>query len=335
MEGKEKKVDERERVFQEVIKRIRKEHGSGAVMRLGDRQVSEKVEVIPTGSLSLDIALGVGGFPRGRIVEIYGPEMSGKTTIALMAIAEAQRAGGKAVFIDAEHALDPEYASALGVNVDELWVSQPDYGEQALAIMHDFVRSGAVDVVVLDSVAALVPKAEIKGEMEDVKVGDQARLMSKAMRMLAGAIAKSKTLAVFINQLRMKIGDMYNPWTTTGGVALKFYASVRLEVRRGQLIKDGDETVGHVLHFQVTKNKLAPPFKKGSIHLIYGKGIDKLGELVDLALKFGILTRAGSWISYEEKTLAQGRDNVAKLLAEKPELAQELREKILQKAGLK
>ena len=331
MEGKEK---EKEKVFEEALKRLRKEYGSGVVMRLGDRKAVEKVDVIPTGSLTLDIATGIGGFPRGRIVEIYGAEMSGKTTLALLAIAEAQRAGGKAVFIDAEHALDPEYAAALGVNVDELWVSQPDYGEQALSIMHEFVKSGAVDIIVLDSVAALVPKAELKGEMEDVKVGDQARLMSKAMRMLAGAISKSNTLAIFINQVRMRIGDMYNPWTTAGGLALKFYSSLRIEVRRGSLLKDGDEPYGHALHFQVTKNKLAPPFRKGKVDLLYGKGIDKLGEIVDLALKYGVLTRAGSWISYGDKTLAQGRERVIALLKEKPELAEELRKKVLEKAGL-
>ncbi len=326
---------EKKKAIENALKIIEKNYGKGAIQVLGSRSV-EKVPVIPSGSLALDIALGVGGYPRGRIVEIYGPEMSGKTTIALMAVAEAQKAGGTAVFIDAEHALDISYAKALGVDVDSLMVSQPDNGEQALDIMETLVRSGAVDIIVVDSVPALVPRVELEGGMEDISVGVQARLMSKAMRKLAGAFSKSNTVAVFINQIRYKIGGSpyANPETTTGGIALKFYASIRVEVRRAGQLKRGEEAYGHTLRIKVQKNKLAPPFRITMLDLIYGKGIDRMGELIDLAVKYDIIKKSGAWYSYGDEQLGQGREKTGAFLSQHPEMAQEIRQKVLIKAGL-
>ncbi len=326
---------ERVKALEAALKLVEKTYGKGAVQVIGGIP-AERVPVIPSGSLALDIALGVGGYPRGRIVEIYGPEMTGKTTIALLAIAEAQKMGGVAMFIDAEHALDVAYAKALGVDVDNLWVSQPDDGEQALDILETMVRSGGVDIFVVDSVAALVPRAELEGAMEDITVGAQARLMSKALRKLAGAVSKSRSVVIFINQIRYKIGvgPYGNPEVTTGGNALKFYASVRVEVRRAGQIKEGEDAIGHTLKLKVQKNKVAPPFKNAQIDLMYGKGIDPFGELVDLGLEKGIVKRAGSWYTYGETQIGQGRDRAVDFLREHPEMANEIRAKILEKAGL-
>jgi recombination protein RecA len=297
-------------------------------MRLGDRAVDE-VSTIPSGSISLDIALGVGGYPKGRVIEIYGPESSGKTTLAIHAIAEAQKAGGIAAIVDAEHAFDPYYAKNLGVNIDELLISQPDNGEQALEIVDNLVRSGALDIIVIDSVAALTPKAELEGEMGDSKMGLQARLMSQALRKLTANISKTKTCCIFINQLREKIGVMFgNPETTTGGNALKFYASVRLDIRRIGQVKDGEEILGNNVRVKVVKNKVAPPFRKAEFDIMYGEGISKTGEIIDLGVQCNIIKKSGSWFSYGDTKLGQGRDSVRNLIGDNPELALELETKI-------
>ena len=314
-----------------AVEQIERQYGKGAVMRLGEN-ASMNVEHISTGSLSLDMALGIGGVPKGRIVEIYGPESSGKTTVALHCVAEAQKQGGTAAFIDVEHALDPIYAGNLGVDIDSLLVSQPDSGEQALEIAEALVRSGAIDIIVIDSVAALVTKAEIEGEMGDSHVGQLARLMSQAMRKLTGALSKSNCCAIFINQLREKIGVLYgNPETTTGGRALKFYASVRIDIRKIETLKNGSEPIGTRTRAKVVKNKVAPPFKEAEFDVIYGKGISKVGELVDMGLKLEILKRSGAWFYYGEQRIGQGRDNVKQMLAENKEFAAELEEKIMAK----
>ena len=314
-----------------AVEQIERQYGKGAVMRLGEN-ASMNVEHISTGSLSLDLALGIGGIPKGRIVEIYGPESSGKTTVALHCVAEAQKQGGTAAFIDVEHALDPVYAANLGVDIDSLLVSQPDSGEQALEIAEALVRSGAIDIIVIDSVAALVTKAEIEGEMGDSHVGQLARLMSQAMRKLTGALSKSNCCAIFINQLREKIGVLYgNPETTTGGRALKFYASVRIDIRKIETLKNGSEPIGTRTRAKVVKNKVAPPFKEAEFDVIYGKGISKVGELVDMGLKFEILKRSGAWFYYGEERIGQGKDNVKQMLTDNKELAAEIEEKIMAK----
>ncbi|HMG47560.1 MAG TPA: recombinase RecA [Allosphingosinicella sp.] len=312
---------DKQKALDAALAQIDRAFGKGSAMRLGSREAIE-IETISTGSLGLDIALGIGGLPRGRVVEVYGPESSGKTTLALHAVAEAQKAGGVAAFIDAEHALDPIYARKLGVDVDNLIVSQPDTGEQALEITDTLVRSNAVDILVIDSVAALVPRAEIEGEMGDSHVGLQARLMSQSLRKLTGSISKSKCLVIFINQLRMKIGVMYgNPETTTGGNALKFYASVRLDIRRIGQIKDRDEIIGNTTRVKVVKNKLAPPFKQVEFDIMYGEGVSKLGEILDLGVKAGLVEKSGSWFSYDSIRIGQGRENAKSYLKENPEVA--------------
>ena len=320
---------EREKALEIALSQIEKQFGKGAIMKLGDAGAKIAVSVVSTGCIELDYALGVGGIPRGRIVEIYGPESSGKTTIALHVVAQAQKEGGTAAFIDAEHALDPVYAEHLGVRVDDLYVSQPDTGEQALEITEALVRSGAIDVVVVDSVAALVPKAEIEGDMGDSHVGLQARLMSQALRKLAGAISKSNTIVIFINQLREKVGIAYgNPETTTGGRALKFYASIRLDVRRGDPIKNGTDIVGSRTRVKVVKNKVAPPFKTAEFDMIFGEGISREGSLLDLAVARRILNKSGAWFSYGDMRMAQGRDNARLFLKDNPELAAEIDAKV-------
>ncbi|MGA9856745.1 MAG: recombinase RecA [Solirubrobacteraceae bacterium] len=325
---------DREKALDVALAQIDKQHGKGAVMRLGDR-VSAPIEVIPTGSIALDIALGIGGLPRGRVIEIYGPESSGKTTVALHAVANAQAAGGIAAFIDAEHALDPDYAKALGVDTDALLVSQPDTGEQALEIADMLIRSGAVDVIVIDSVAALVPRAEIEGEMGDSHVGLQARLMSQALRKITGALSNTGTTAIFINQLREKIGVMFgSPETTTGGKALKFYASVRLDVRRIETLKDGGEAVGNRTRVKVVKNKVAPPFKQAEFDIVYGQGISREGSLIDVGVEQGLIKKSGAWYTYESDQLGQGKENVRSFLRDNPDLANELEKKIKEKLGV-
>lgn len=319
---------EKKKALEMALSQIERQFGKGSVMKLGEN-TNLSVSTIPTGCLDLDIALGTGGFPRGRIVEIYGPESSGKTTVALHAIAEAQKAGGTAAFIDAEHALDPVYAQKLGVNIEELYVSQPDTGEQALEIAEALVRSGAIDIIVVDSVAALVPKAEIEGEMGDSHVGLQARLMSQALRKLSGAISKSKTLAIFINQLREKVGVMFgSPETTPGGRALKFYASVRLDVRRTETLKQGQDMVGNRTKVKVVKNKIAPPFKVAEFDIMYGEGISKEGCILDIGANVDIVSKSGAWYSYENERLGQGRENAKQFLKENPELLAQIEEKI-------
>ncbi len=314
--------------LQIAMAKIEKDFGKGSIMRLGD-QANEKIDVIPTGSIALNHALGVGGYPRGRIIEIYGPESSGKTTLTIHAIAEAQKAGGVAAFIDAEHAFDPTYAAKLGVNLQELWISQPDNGEQALAIADQLISSSAIDLVVIDSVAALTPKAEIEGDMGDNKVGLQARLMSQALRKLTATISKTKTTCIFINQLREKIGIMFgNPETTTGGNALKFYSSVRLDIRRVTSVKDGDEVVGNQVRVKVVKNKVAPPFRKAEFEISFGEGISKAGEIVDLGVEYGIIKKSGSWFSYNDSKIGQGREAVKQVIRDNPELAEEIEAKI-------
>ena len=321
--------DNKKKALDAALGQIEKQFGKGAVMRLGGSGVDTTIEVISTGSLSLDIALGVGGLPRGRVVEIYGPESSGKTTMALQVVAECQKAGGAAAFIDAEHALDPAYAVKLGVDIDDLLVSQPDTGEQALEITDMLVRSGAVGVVVIDSVAALTPKAEIEGDMGDSHMGLQARLMSQALRKLTGNIKRSNTMVVFINQIRMKIGVMFgNPETTTGGNALKFYASVRLDIRRIGAIKRGDEVIGNETRVKVVKNKVAPPFKQCEFEILYGEGTSREGELIDLGVKLGLIDKAGAWYSYNEERIGQGKDNVRAFLKEHVEIAKEIEQRI-------
>ncbi len=317
--------ENRKKALAAALGQIEKQFGKGSVMRLGDSAASRDIEAISTGSLGLDVALGVGGLPKGRVAEIYGPEASGKTTLTLQVIAEAQKAGGTAAFVDAEHALDPIYAENLGVNVDELLVSQPDTGEQALEITDMLVRSGAVDVVVVDSVAALTPKAEIEGEMGDTHVGLQARLMSQALRKLTGNIKRSNTLVIFINQIRMKIGVMFgSPETTSGGNALKFYSSVRLDIRRIGAIKKGDEVLGNETRVKVVKNKVSPPFKIVEFEIIYGKGISKEGELIDLGVKHNLIDKSGSWYSYQGDRIGQGKENVREFLKTNPEIAAEI-----------
>ena len=316
---------ERQKALENAMHQITREIGSGAIMRLGDMKGKLDTEVIPTGSLALDIAVGVGGYPRGRVIEIYGPESSGKTTLALHAIAEAQKNNGVAAFIDAEHALDPVYAHHLGVDTERLLISQPDSGEQALSICEQLVRSGAVDMIVIDSVAALVPKQEIEGDIGDQSVGLQARLMSKALRKLTGIISKSRTIVIFINQIREKVGIMFgNPETTTGGNALKFYASVRLDIRGSQAIKNGDEVLGKQTKVKVVKNKVAPPFRRAEFDIMFGEGISRAGEIIDLGADLGIIKKSGSWFSYNETKLAQGRDAAKQVVADNPELAEEL-----------
>ncbi len=319
---------EKLKILQSTLDKIEKNYGKGSIMKLGDRP-DENYEAISTGSISLDTALGIGGFPKGRIIEIYGPESSGKTTLAIHAIAESQKKGGIAAFIDAEHAFDPVYARKLGVDIDNLLVSQPDNGEQALEIADNLIRSGAIDIIVIDSVAALTPKAEIDGEMGDSKVGLHARLMSQALRKMTSTISKTGCCCIFINQLREKIGVMFgNPETTTGGNALKFYASVRLDIRRIQAIKDGDQNIGNRVKVKVVKNKVAPPFRTCEFDLMFGEGISKYGEIVDLGVETGIVKKSGSWFSYGETKLAQGREGVKALLRDNPELSDELESQI-------
>ncbi len=325
---------DRAKALDNALAMIDKSHGKGAVMRLGDH-VRAPIEVIPTGAVSLDIALGIGGLPRGRVVEIYGPESSGKTTVALHAVANAQRAGGIAAFIDAEHALDPDYAQKLGVDTDALLVSQPDSGEQALEIADMLIRSGALDIIVIDSVAALVPRAEIEGEMGDSHVGLQARLMSQALRKLTGALSNSGTTMIFINQLREKIGVMFgSPETTSGGKALKFYASVRLDVRRIESLKDGTDFVGNRTRVKVVKNKVAPPFKQAEFDIMYGQGISREGGLIDVGVETGFVRKAGAWYTYEGDQLGQGKENARSFLRDNPDLANELEKRILEKLGI-
>ena len=316
------------KALQEAMSKIEKDFGKGSIMKLGEDKI-DNVEVIPSGSISLDVALGVGGYPKGRIIEIYGPESSGKTTLAIHAIAEAQKAGGIAAFIDAEHAFDRFYAEKLGVDVENLLISQPDNGEQALEIADQLIRSAAIDIVVVDSVAALTPKAEIEGDMGDNKVGLQARLMSQALRKLTATINKTNTTCIFINQLREKIGVMFgNPETTTGGNALKFYASVRLDIRKSSPIKDGDEIIGNEVKVKVVKNKVAPPFRRAQFEILFGEGICRVGEIVDLGVEYGILEKSGSWFSYNGSKLAQGKEAAKKVLKDNPELCEELTAKI-------
>ena len=321
-------ANEKLKALQAAMAKIEKDFGKGSIMKLGDEKI-EAVDVIPTGSLALDAALGVGGYPKGRIIEIYGPESSGKTTLAIHAIAEAQRAGGIAAFIDAEHAFDRFYAAKLGVNVDELLISQPDNGEQALEIADQLIRSSAIDIIVVDSVAALTPKAELEGDMGDNKVGLQARLMSQALRKLTSTINKTNTTCIFINQLREKIGVMFgNPETTTCGNALKFYASVRLDIRKVTTLKDGDTPIGNQVRVKVVKNKVAPPFRKAEFEITFGEGISRIGEMVDLGVECGIIKKSGSWFSYGESKIGQGRDAVKKVLADNPELCEEIEAQI-------
>lgn len=327
MSGKEQNA-EKLKALKLTMDKLDKTYGKGTVMKLGDEPV-EKIEIIPTGSLTLDLALGVGGFPKGRIVEIYGPESSGKTTLAIHAIAEVQKQGGIAAIVDAEHAFDQFYAKKLGVDIDNLLISQPDNGEQALEIADNLIRSGAIDLLVVDSVAALTPKAEIEGEMGDSQMGLQARLMSKALRKLTGSINKANCCCIFINQLRDKIGVMFgNPETTTGGNALKFYSSVRVDIRRSSQIKDGDEVIGNRVKVKVVKNKVAPPFKRAEFDIMYGEGISKVGEIIDLGVDLNIISKSGSWFSYGETRLGQGRDAVKSLIQDNPELMEELEVKI-------
>lgn len=327
-------MSDRRAALDMALRQIEKQFGKGSIMKLGE-STHMQVEIVPSGSIALDIALGTGGFPRGRIIEIYGPESSGKTTVALHAIAEVQKAGGQAAFIDAEHALDPQYASKLGVNIDELLLSQPDTGEQGLEIAEALVRSGAVDIVVIDSVAALVPKAEIEGDMGDSHVGLQARLMSQALRKLSGAISKSKTIAIFINQLREKVGVMFgNPETTPGGRALKFYSTVRLDVRRIESIKMGNDVVGNRTRIKVVKNKVAPPFKQAEVDIMYGEGISKEGSLIDIGTEHGIVDKSGAWYSYSGERLGQGRENAKQFLKENPVIAQTIEQKIREASNL-
>ncbi|MEF3309705.1 recombinase RecA [Paenibacillus sp. GYB004] len=327
-------MSDRRAALENALRQIEKQFGKGSIMKLGE-STHMQVETIPTGALALDIAIGVGGFPRGRIIEVYGPESSGKTTVALHAIAEVQRAGGQAAFIDAEHALDPLYASKLGINIDELLLSQPDTGEQALEIAEALVRSGAVDIIVIDSVAALVPKAEIEGEMGDSHVGLQARLMSQALRKLSGAINKSKVIAIFINQLREKVGVMFgNPETTPGGRALKFYSSVRLEVRRVETIKQGNDMVGNRTRIKVVKNKVAPPFKQAEVDIMYGEGISREGSIVDIGTEMDIVNKSGAWYSYDGERLGQGRENAKQFLKDNPQIAAVIEQRIREASNM-
>ncbi|HID82103.1 MAG TPA: recombinase RecA [Chromatiales bacterium] len=324
--------EQRKKALAAALGQIERQFGKGAVMRMGDAGAVRDIDVVSTGSLALDIALGIGGLPRGRVIEVYGPESSGKTTLALQAVAESQKLGGTAAFIDAEHALDPIYAGKLGVNVDELLVSQPDTGEQALEIVDMLVRSGSIDIVVVDSVAALTPKAEIEGEMGDSHMGLQARLMSQALRKLTASIKRSNTMVIFINQIRMKIGVMFgNPETTTGGNALKFYSSVRLDIRRIGAIKKGDEIIGNQTRVKVVKNKMAPPFKQAEFEILYGEGISRLGEIIEMGVKEGLIDKAGAWYSYQGDKIGQGKENVRAYLQEHPEIAAEVESQVRSK----
>ncbi len=333
--SEQKELNQKSQALESAILQIEKQFGKGSIMRLGDEHASMKVPSISTGSLELDIALGIGGIPRGRITEIYGPESSGKTTLTLHVIAEAQKLGGIAAFVDAEHALDPTYAKKLGVNTDELLVSQPDTGEEALEITESLVRSGAIDIIVIDSVAALVPRAEIEGEMGDAHMGLQARLMSQALRKLTAVIAKSKTSVVFINQIRHKIGVMFgSPETTTGGNALKFYASVRLDIRRVDTIKVGEDAVGNRVRVKVVKNKVSPPFRQAEFDIMYDSGISRTAGMLDLGVKYNIIQKAGTWYSYKDERIGQGRENAKSYLDQHPDSAKEIEEKIKQQAGL-
>lgn len=325
----------REKAIEAALSQIEKQFGKGAVMKLGQKEAAIKVPTIPTGSIAFDLSLGVGGFPRGRVVEVFGPEATGKTTLALHVIAEAQKLGGQAAFIDAEHAMSPNYAAHVGVDVDNLLISQPDYGEQALEIAEVLVRSGAVDVIVVDSVAALVPKAELEGEMGDAHMGLQARLMSQALRKLTAIVSRSKTCFIFVNQIRERIGFFLgSPETTTGGRALKFYASLRVDIRRLATLKEGDKVVGNKVKVKIVKNKMAPPFREAQFDIIYGEGISKEGDLIDCGVEYEIIEKTGTWFSYKGERLGQGRDNVKKLLRENMELAAELDREIRKKAGL-
>ena len=325
---------EKNKALDAAVQQIERAFGKGSIMRLGSKQIDETIEVIPSGSLGLDIALGIGGLPRGHIVEIYGPESSGKTTLALHVIAEAQKRGGTCAFVDAEHALDPTYARKLGVDVDNLLISQPDQGEQALEICDTLVRSGAIDVLVIDSVAALVPRAELEGEMGDSHVGLHARLMSQALRKLTGSVSKSNTMLVFLNQIRLKIGVMFgNPETTTGGNALKFYASIRMEIRRVGAIKNGDQVVGNQTRVKVVKNKLAPPFRQVEFDIMYGEGISKVGELIDLGVKANVVEKSGAWYSVESQRIGQGRENAKQFLREHKDVAELVERKLREQAG--
>lgn len=328
----QKEINQKAQALDSAIMQLEKQFGKGTIMRLGGSAVTQQIPAIPTGSLELDVALGIGGVPRGRVVEIYGPESSGKTTLTLHMIAEAQKEGGVAAFVDAEHALDPVYAKRLGVNTDDLLVSQPDTGEDALEIVEALVRSGAVDIIAVDSVAALVPKAEIEGDMGDAHMGLQARLMSQALRKLTGVISKSNTCVIFINQLRYKIGIMFgSPETTTGGNALKYYASVRLDIRRIETLKSGDEAIGNRVRVKVVKNKVAPPFKQAEFDIMYNGGISKSGGILDMGVKFDIIRKAGTWFSYGEERIGQGRENAKKYLDENPAVAAEIEKRILDK----
>jgi recombination protein RecA len=331
----EEKQGSRHKAIDAALSQIEKQFGKGSIMKLGQKGAAVPVEAIPTGSISFDLALGIGGFPRGRVIEIYGPEATGKTTLALHVIAEAQKRGGQAAFIDAEHALSPSYAAQIGIDIDNLLISQPDFGEQALEIAEVLVRSGAVDVIVVDSVAALVPKAELEGEMGDAHMGLQARLMSQALRKLTAIVARSKTCFIFINQLREKIGVFIgNPETTTGGRALKFYASLRVDVRRLSVIKDGESVIGNRAKVKIVKNKMAPPFREAQFDIVFGEGISREGDLVDVGFDTGLLEKTGTWYSYKGERLGQGRENVKKLLKENPKLAAALEEEIRIKVGL-
>jgi recombination protein RecA len=326
---------EKNKALDAAVAQIERAFGKGSIMRMGARGVDEQIEVIPSGSLGLDLALGIGGLPRGRVMEIYGPESSGKTTLALHAIAEAQKRGGTCAFIDAEHALDPTYARKLGVDVDNLLISQPDAGEQALEICDTLVRSGAIDVVVIDSVAALVPRAELEGEMGDSHMGLHARLMSQALRKLTGSVSRSNTMLIFLNQIRMKIGVMFgNPETTTGGQALKFYASLRMEIRRIGQIKERDEVVGNQTRVKVVKNKLAPPFRQVEFDIMYGEGISKVGELIDLGVKAGVVEKSGAWFSYDSLRIGQGRENAKQFLRDHKDMADKIEAKVREQSGV-
>jgi recombination protein RecA len=331
----EQKQLSKNKAIEAAVSQIEKQFGKGSVMKLGQKEAAAKIPAIPTGSVSFDLALGIGGFPRGRVIEVFGPEATGKTTLALHVIAEAQKLGGQAAFIDAEHAMDPPYAAKVGVDIDNLLISQPDWGEQALEIAEVLVRSGAVDVIVIDSVAALVPKAELEGEMGDAHMGLQARLMSQALRKLTAIVARSKTCFIFINQIREKIGFFLgNPETTTGGRALKFYASLRIDVRRLTAIKEGDSVIGNRVKVKIVKNKMAPPFKEAQFDIIYGEGISREGDLVDCGLEYGLIEMSGTWYSYKGERVGQGRENVKKLLKENKDLAAELNLEIRKRVGL-
>ncbi len=334
-EESEQKQESRNRAIESALSQIEKQFGKGSVMKLGQKEAAVKVPAIPTGSIAFDLALGVGGFPRGRVIEVFGPEATGKTTLVLHVIAEAQKQGGQAAFIDAEHAMDPAYASSVGVDIDNLLISQPDYGEQALEIAEVLVRSGAVDVIVIDSVAALVPKAELEGEMGDAHMGLQARLMSQALRKLTAIVSRSKTCFIFVNQIREKIGFFLgSPETTTGGRALKFYSTMRIDIRRLATIKEGDKVIGNRVKVKIVKNKVAPPFRLAQFDIIYGEGISREGDLVDCAVDLGLIEKAGTWYSYKGERLGQGRENVKKLLRENEELAFQLEVEIRKEMGL-